>query len=166
MASSETPQPVTGADVQTVETVARSFLSVAVWCGVQPLVVLMAGVIIVRAVTHPWTPFMAYLPVLSILWLAGLGSLVAMGVYMHRTMAAMSSLGDYAYVVGMLFPCINVVVLLLAGSAVKKWCRAVGLAAGPLGPTPQAISDLRAATATPGHRPPAPQANDEDRQSQ
>jgi hypothetical protein len=75
--------------------------------------------------------------------LAALAITVGCAVTAYQLTREMGSSVAWLWAVGMLAPCVSVIVLLALSQVAQSWCRERGIKVGLLGPTKESIEELK-----------------------
>jgi len=91
---------------------------------------------------------------------AALAATVMLVIWVYRLAASMGFKAPWAWMIAMLWPCVNLLFLLLINRKASAWCKQRGVLVGFLGPSEATIEQLRrqaiASSLPPPAQPPPP----------
>lgn len=137
------PSEPTPADVEQTLKVAKAFRGVLVYFGSQYLIGFVMNVVGGVAEASPDAAPVVGLVAIALL-VAAVACLVMLLVQVYKCSSAMGSVG-LLWVIGMFFPCINLLTLLAINSKAKTFLETRGVKVGFLGPSPDEIMRLERA---------------------
>ncbi len=149
-----------------IEAAARAYRWVIGWFAIANLIGLSWQLLVMRAFGDIGWPPMEYVSMVgSGVTLLSLAAHIVMLVYVYRLASLMDSSAPWAWVVGMLICCANLIVLLVFVTLANAWFRQRGVRVGLLGPSAEAAAEAarrqqaeqQQAPSPPAPPPPAPQ---------
>ena len=134
--------PVPGAlspEVARVERIARLYRNLVLLVGLQILAVFGLTALIATMAPGAGTGDSIALPAAVV----RVGLIVAGMVVGYQLAHALGEGNPWLWTLGMLFPVINLIVLLALSGKANAWCQRAGVKVGLLGPTAESLRELR-----------------------
>lgn len=138
-------QPVAGdsGDLAQVEAVAVAYRQLIVWFAISQLTAVLGSVLMPAAgddaTAVGWLGLILSLCALS----AAIVATVVMISWVYRLASSMGMSGAWAWSLGMLISCLNLVLLLTLSSRATSWRKRHGVVVGLLGPSSAEIARIR-----------------------
>lgn len=135
------PGPLLGATVEQVQKVGRAFRSLLIWFAIEQLTAIFIQALPFGDHSSPGQNVMMGAIALGAVVLILVGLVMTL-ISVYRIASGMGSSTGILYVVGMLMPCVSLLVLLAVNSQAKTWLEARGVPVGLLGPSPKVLDAL------------------------